>query len=244
VAIECDRWEWQSIFASKYGPPDPSTRLVLFVLLMHLYKGSKSAFPSQERIAELSGLSSKSVRRHLEAATERGWLKRQKNQRRGKVGIWYQYFPTIPKRLRKHISRMDTVSHRENERPDSVSHRPDNLSLTTGQNNGLDRTPCPPNQGLNQVLKQGLNHGESAEPTRSVVNDIWRNRTGIVGAEAAALAHDTGFRDPLKGERAKDYMHLAKLHRDYPKVENVEAVKKLRRKVSMVNGEMRTVVVS
>jgi DNA-binding MarR family transcriptional regulator len=176
---------------------------------MHLYKDSKSAFPSQERIAEFSGLSSKSVRRHLEAATKKGWLKRQKNQRRGKVGIWYQYFPTIPRRLRKHIPRMDTVSHREQDRPDILSHRPDTVSLTSGQNRPIDRTPCPPNQGLNQDFKQVLNP-EPTKATGIVVNDF----PGVEWAEAIAAGKALGIRPPLKSDTPKKYLALVNRYRD------------------------------
>jgi hypothetical protein len=237
VADECDRWEWQELFASEHGPPDPATRHVLHILVMYLFKGSRSAFPSQRRIALMTGLHVKSVRRHLEAAKKKGWLKRRENKRRGKAGIWYEYFPTIPKRLN---SRRDTMSHRENSRGEILSSRGDTVSTTMGNLVPHEGTPCPPNQVLNQALNHVLNKSES----RNVVNDVFRGRPGVEWKEAIALARQIGFRDPDPNEKSKAYMAAARSWRDNPPVVDEENVKKLRRKVAMINGEMRLVTVS
>lgn len=233
MAIECDKWEWRDLFASKYGPPDPSTRLVLFVILTHLYGDSKSTFPGQKRIAEYSGLSTKSVGRHLEAATKKGWLRRHKNKRRGKIGIWYEYFPTIPKRLRERISRGDILSHREKERPDILSPRLDTVSLTTGKIVPVDGTPCPTNQGLNQASKQVLN----PDGDRNVVNDV--PRLGIEWAEALGAAKDIGFRQPGRTESAKSYMAAIKQTLNQPACPEVKQL--IRRKAAEVDGVLKIV---
>jgi DNA-binding transcriptional MocR family regulator len=160
VASDVDRWEWQALFASEYGPKQAATRHVLHVLVMHLFKESRSVFPSQRRIAQMTGLEVKSVRRHLEAAKKAGWLKRRENKRRGKVGIWYEYFPAIPARHKSKISRSDTMSGRDNSRHDILSDRPDIVSSSTGHPVPHDATPCRPNQVLNQDPNQALNKSE------------------------------------------------------------------------------------
>jgi hypothetical protein len=129
--------------------------------MMHLFKDSKSVFPSQQRIAEMTGLEVKSVRRHLETATKAGWLRRRQNKRRGKMGIWYEYFPAIPTRLKATLSRSDTMSGRENPRHDIESNGHDMVSTTTGHGVPDDRTPCRPNQVLNQVPNQALSKSEA-----------------------------------------------------------------------------------
>ncbi len=206
---------------------------------MYLFKDAKSAFPSQQRIAVMSGLHVKSVRRHLNAATKKGWLRCQENKRRGKVGIWYEYFPTIPKRL---ISRRDTMSHRTDSRRDTVSNRGDNLFPSTGHPVPIDGTPCPPNQALNQDLNHANKQSEGPSG-RNVVNDVFRGKTSIEWKEAAALAMEIGFRNPNPGERAKNYLRAARHHRDHPPPVDLDNVKKLRRKVSIVAGEMRLEVI-
>ena len=88
------RWQWQEAFASEHGPPDPSTRHVLHVIAMHLWKGDKKTYPGQERIAKFTGLSVRSVRSHLKIAERLGWLRIVPV-----VGVRDEYYPTIPAKL-------------------------------------------------------------------------------------------------------------------------------------------------
>ena len=85
MALECDRWEWRDLFASEHGPPDPSTRLVLFVLSLHMNQNGENAFPAQQLIATRTGLSERSVRTHLDHAVRGGWLRISKKARRGQA---------------------------------------------------------------------------------------------------------------------------------------------------------------
>ena len=47
-SVQCDKWEWLDLIASEHGPPNASTRLVLFVLSLHMMRKGASCFPSQE----------------------------------------------------------------------------------------------------------------------------------------------------------------------------------------------------
>jgi Helix-turn-helix domain len=99
VAIECERWQWRELFASEHGPVDPSTRLVLFVLALHMNPQGENAFPSQETIAKRTGLSARSVRTHLDRAAKAGWLRIYRKARKGQAWFVSQYVATIPEKL-------------------------------------------------------------------------------------------------------------------------------------------------
>jgi helix-turn-helix protein len=100
VALECYRWEWRDLFASEHGPPDPSTRLVLFVLAdLYMNQKGESAWPSQHTLAVRTGLSERSVRSHLKIAEKLGWLKIYLKTRPGKSWFSHEYVAVIPKRV-------------------------------------------------------------------------------------------------------------------------------------------------
>jgi hypothetical protein len=99
VAIECERWEWRELFASEHGPKDAGTRLVLFVLALHMNQAGGSCFPSQKTIAERSGLSERSVRTHLTNAEKAGWLKIGQQSQKGQAWFVHNYVATFPDEL-------------------------------------------------------------------------------------------------------------------------------------------------
>ena len=99
MALECERWQWRELFASEHGPDDPSTRLVLFVLSLHMNQDGGNAFPAQELIAKRSGLSVRSVRTHLANAAQAGWLKIYQKTQKGKAWYVHEYVATIPDEL-------------------------------------------------------------------------------------------------------------------------------------------------
>jgi hypothetical protein len=253
MGIECSRWDWQALFASEHGP-DPTTRHVLHVVAMHLFGEQKSAFPGQERIAVFTGLTSRAVRAHLALAEKGQWLKIKPNKRRGKNGYWNTYLPTIPRRLARHLtnSRPEPGSTREdlrpepcstrNPRPEPGSRRPENDDTTTGNSRRHDRNDVPPNQVLNHVSNKALN----SERDSDVVNDFWKNRTGIEWQEGRALATAIGFRDPQPTEIASAYMAAAVAERDrLPPPEICRQIGQRPRRKVVVNGkgELHTVIV-
>jgi hypothetical protein len=85
------------MFASEQGPADSSTRLVLFVLALHMNQQGKNCFPSQALITKRTGLSERSVRTHLANAVREGWLKIHQKKRPGKQA-WFvnEYVALIP----------------------------------------------------------------------------------------------------------------------------------------------------
>lgn len=240
TACEVDKWEWQSLFMSERGP-GPNTRLVLTVILMHMYGDeTKSAFPGQETIAECSGLSSRSVRTHLMLARQSGWIRAKTNKRRGKTGVWYSYFLCVPKKLEKYTKAAKSKGSRpENpaspiQRPENPATRPENPASTTGKSCSKTVQDLPANHVLNHVSNQNLN----SEQRRSVVNDV--PRIGVEWAEAIGAAKDLGFRPPHRDESAKTYMTQVKQYSDRPAPASVS--NRLRRKVTTdINGALKLV---
>ncbi|MGO8854414.1 MAG: helix-turn-helix domain-containing protein [Steroidobacteraceae bacterium] len=105
VTRECERWEWREILASEHGPPDPSTRLVLFVLALHMNSQGGSCYPSQQTIATRTGLSERSVRNHLQAAEKLGWIKVSTLRRPKQAWFNHEYVATIPEALAQYIPK-------------------------------------------------------------------------------------------------------------------------------------------
>lgn len=105
MPADFDRYEWCDLIASEHGPPDPSTRLVLFVLSLHMNRQGENAFPSQKKIAVRSALSERSVRTHLDHAVKGGWLRiSQKPRKSGHAWFVHEYTPTIPEALIDHCA--------------------------------------------------------------------------------------------------------------------------------------------
>lgn len=104
MAIECDRWQWREVFASEHGPADPSTRLVLFALALHMNQRGENAWPAQALIAKRTGLSERSVRTHLAHAKRTGWIRISNKPRKGQAWFVHQYVATIPDELAKYCT--------------------------------------------------------------------------------------------------------------------------------------------
>ena len=88
---------WRSAFASAYGPPSSTTRLVLFCLSIHMNEQGESCFPSIDRLARDGSLSRKAVIDHIKIAEETGWIEKQERpERNGQAWRRMQYSPKVP----------------------------------------------------------------------------------------------------------------------------------------------------
>jgi hypothetical protein len=65
---------WRSAVASPYGPPDPTTRLVLLTLGLRVNGFGELTVPTVAELAIESGLREEVVELHLRIAAEQGWL--------------------------------------------------------------------------------------------------------------------------------------------------------------------------
>lgn len=114
---ELDKWEWLDLLASEHGPQDPSTRLVLFVLSLHMSPAGERCFPSQKLIATRSALSERSVRVHLGLAEAGGWIGIYRKRRPGQAWFVNEYVATIPKELADLVKEKPWVEDPGYQRP-------------------------------------------------------------------------------------------------------------------------------
>jgi hypothetical protein len=98
------KYAWLQLMAGRHGPSNPNTRLVLFVLSLHMKKTGADCWPSAQHIAMRSGLSERAVREHIKLAVAAGWL--SVTARSGVVNV---YFPVIPKTAIATIGRKPGV---------------------------------------------------------------------------------------------------------------------------------------
>ena len=99
MALECERWVWLQAIASEHGPTDPTTRLVLMTLSLHMNQLGEQAFPSQRLLATRSGLSERSVRAHLQIAEREGWVQRFSKRPKGQGWALHEYGASVPDAL-------------------------------------------------------------------------------------------------------------------------------------------------
>jgi len=171
VALECERWQWRELIASEHGPANPSTRLVLLVLALHMNQDGANAFPSQQLIATRSGLSVRSVRTHLALAAAAQWVRIYQKRRSGQNWFIHEYVATIPDELADRCKSKpwedDPTSQRaENSagRSDSEQRHPANSArraaiddTTSGNLRHNARQPLPPNLKSNYSINSSGN---------------------------------------------------------------------------------------
>lgn len=102
-SVECERWRWLQAVASHIGPADPTTRLVLMTLSLHMDQTGDNAWPSQKTLARRSGLNERSVRKHLDRAWKDGWLKVYAKKPNGKGWRLHEYVAAVPADLEEHL---------------------------------------------------------------------------------------------------------------------------------------------
>jgi len=98
------KYAWLQLMAGQHGPSNPNTRLVLFVLSLHMKKTGADCWPSVQHIARRSSLSERAVREHVKLAVAAGWL--SVTARSGIVNV---YFPVIPEAAKATIGRKPGV---------------------------------------------------------------------------------------------------------------------------------------
>ena len=91
-------FRWREAFCSSEGPPKPTTRLVLLILSLHMDMTGRDAFPSQQRIARMAGLSLRAAKLHLGIAERLGWIERAPRGRGAKQSYRFgtDYVPRFP----------------------------------------------------------------------------------------------------------------------------------------------------
>lgn len=93
-------WTWRHAFTDGEVNLPPLTRLVLHTIGMFMNDLGQNAYPTIEQLADKSGLSASSVKKHMKVAIDLGYLKRSKHGFAGKKWANNQYFPLFPKDLK------------------------------------------------------------------------------------------------------------------------------------------------
>lgn len=98
-----DLFCWRNAVANAEGPVNPTTRHVLLTLSLHMDEAGGSCFPSTRTVAERTGLSRRTVEKHLAAAEAEGWIRRRRGagDRQGWRRI--EYAAALPEKVGKEI---------------------------------------------------------------------------------------------------------------------------------------------
>lgn len=94
-------WSWRHAILDSDLPP--TTRHVLLTLSCFMNDVGTGAYPTQETLAEKTGLSTRAIRTHLELAETKGWLKRDEHGFRGQRWRSTEYWALWPDPL--HIEK-------------------------------------------------------------------------------------------------------------------------------------------
>lgn len=87
-------WTWRHAIIKSSLPA--TTRHVLLTISCFMNELGDGCYPTQEQIAEATGLSDRAVRTHLELAEKEGWIKRSEHGFRGQKWRNHQYVASWP----------------------------------------------------------------------------------------------------------------------------------------------------
>lgn len=95
---------WRSLVSSDRGPDASTTRHVLLALSLHMNEKGGSCFPSTRTLSNETGLSRRTVEKHLRKAEGEGWLRRDAHGFSGQGWKRYEYAAKVPQDLRSVVS--------------------------------------------------------------------------------------------------------------------------------------------
>lgn len=127
-------WSWRHAIIKSSLPA--TTRHVLLTISCFMNELGDGCYPTQEQIAEATGLSERAVRTHLDLAVEEGWLTRQEHGFKGQKWRNYEYAAAWPET--QHVDEgPERASAPSEEGPERGSKGAERAS-------GKDRNVVPP----------------------------------------------------------------------------------------------------
>ena len=96
---------WRSAIASEHGPKDSTTRHVLLTLSLHMNEKGGSCYPSTRTLADETGLTRRTVEKHLAKAHKQGWLSKKRHGLSGQRWKRNEYAAQIPKEARRKLEK-------------------------------------------------------------------------------------------------------------------------------------------
>lgn len=91
---ETRSWSWRHAVLKSDLPP--TTRHVLLTISCFMNDVGGGCYPTQEQLAEASGLTDRAVRKHIDAAVEAGWLVKREHGFRGQKWRNHEYEAAWP----------------------------------------------------------------------------------------------------------------------------------------------------
>jgi hypothetical protein len=89
-------WTWRHAIIRSDLPA--TTRHVLLTISCFMNEMGEGCYPTQQRLAEATGLTERAIRTHLEIAEEKGWIRRQQHGFRGQRWRNHTYSAAWPER--------------------------------------------------------------------------------------------------------------------------------------------------
>jgi helix-turn-helix protein len=212
ASIEVDRWQWRELFASEHGPADYPTRLVLFVLSLHMGHDGDQAWPSQETIAKRAGLSDRAVRKHIALAQESGWLRVEPRRQHGQAWFVHEYTAMIPENLAQFCTarpweedptwkrperragrrkqRAEPGAGRQSSERDYVAEKGGVVANSEAMSPSVDKTPRRPEPGARRAEPGAATGGTPCRDARHAVPTNSSSNSSINSSSECAVASD------------------------------------------------------
>jgi hypothetical protein len=218
----CDRWEWCDLIASERGPSDSTTRLVLFVLSLHMNQSGERCFPSQKLIAVRAGLTERSVRTHLGHAIRARWLQSTKRKRKGKAWYVNEYEATIPAELVEFCPAKPWLIDPGYRRAEDISGRAEGEDQVMAQRQATDTEDAAIHavrrENKNTTTGKMVHNDRNGFPTNSSSNssiNISKN-TPIQRAVASESAYVAGSAEKSESSKDERFGRIKKIIEAFP----------------------------
>lgn len=135
-------WTWRHLIIKSDLPS--TTRHVLLTLSCFMNDVGGGCYPTQEQLAEATGLTDRSVRTHLELAESAGWLKRTEHGFRGQRWRNTEYFALWPDLL--DVDKGEEARSAPSDESCGTSFRKVRKEVPTTSPN-TSNTPISPSEG-------------------------------------------------------------------------------------------------
>jgi hypothetical protein len=165
---------WRGAVVSADGPPNPTTRLVLLVLGLHMDNDGGSCFPSTARVAAMTALTERSVCTHIAEAELLGWIRRESAGASGQRWKRMKYFAIAPKAL-------NLVQHLtpEGTEPVSAAQPEGTEPVSAARPEGTEPDDIKALKDVQSICSVNYSVGDSVRRFCEATGATWRIRTPV-----------------------------------------------------------------
>lgn len=151
-----------SIYATNWAyeqPIKPAGRKFVLVAIANFADSEGRAFPGVGTLAKMTGQDERSVRRHIDALEEKGFIRSQERRRKDGSRTTDELWLQAPAEALNPASAATGQSVRKSTGQNArLKEQPDNLSGTTGQFDQTNRTICHPSPDNLSGHEPSFNH--------------------------------------------------------------------------------------